>query len=285
MPYVDGWIVDRGDKGKRLSFSQLAETMRAYEFDYLIELKPSWRTAAAGFFAGIPNRIGTSRRFYSFLYSNWVNVHRKGSGVHQTDLELEILSPMGIEAKGVNPDLTLTESCREKARKLLGNENSPYVVIHPGSSGSAPNWPLMQYRALAERILLETDLQVVITGIDTGVTMADRCLDLQGRTDLEALAGIVAGARLFISGSTGPLHLADALGTPCISFFVSFPGVEPERWGPRRNVRNVLKPPQGACKCRNPFACRCLEQITPETAFRKAKEVLMFDESRMSKTT
>ncbi len=271
--YVDGWLVDDGGGGSRLSLSQLIEKIRTANYSHIIELKPSWRTALAGFLARAKNRIGTSRRLYSPLYNRIISVHRKDSGFHQTDLDLRLLKPLGIEVEGILPTLKVTENARQMAAGLLGPTDREYIVIHPGSFGSAPNWPVENYQRLAETILTETDYDVVITDrnkIDDGFA---GCLNISGKTDIETLAGVVKAAGLFVSGSTGSLHLADALNVRCVSFFLNRPDIGSVRWGPRRNMEGIITPADD-CRCRNLRGCRCLERISPFEAFKKIEGIL-----------
>jgi ADP-heptose:LPS heptosyltransferase len=266
--YVDDWIVDDNDKGKRLSVFELSHRIKEDGYDYIIELKPSWRTALAGALSGAGNRIGTSRRFYSPLYNRRVSVHRRGSGYHQTDLDLMLLKPLGIKIIGRFPRLDVTEWGLASAANLPEFAKNPYIVIHPGSAGSAPNWPIENYRKLADIILDETDYAVVITDKTNDPSGFDGCLNMAGKTDIETLAAVLKGARLFVSGSTGPLHLADAMGTKCISFFSNRSDIGPERWGPRRNLDGVIVP-EKPCRCKAADRCRCLESIAPREAFNK----------------
>jgi ADP-heptose:LPS heptosyltransferase len=274
IDYVDGWIIDETSRGSKLSLFQLAKIFRMGGFDILVELKPSWRTAVAGFLSGSPIRIGTSRRFYSIFYNRYVNLHRRASGRHQTDLDLAMLKPLGINNAGMLPSLQLGEICREKAKTLLTGVTNPYIVIHPGGGGSTTNWPLENYRQLAKMILQRTEYAVIITGYNDKIGEFENCLNLNGKTDIESLAGVLAGASLFISVGTGPLHLADALGTRCMAFFTNRAGIEPERWGPRRNMENILVSPNKTCRCADSRSCRCLEQISSESAFNRVESIL-----------
>jgi ADP-heptose:LPS heptosyltransferase len=273
VPYVDRWVAD-GDKAGRLGLIQLARVLKSSNFDCSLELKPTPRTAAAAFLAKVEIRIGTARRAYSVLYNRRVDVHRRGSGKHQGDLDLELLGPLGIASSGILPRLELTSAVAAKAKILVGAGIGRYIVIHPGSGGSAPNWPLDYYRRLAVMIIQSAGRRVVVTGNNDPLGKFDeRCLDLNGKTDMEGLAGVVAGADLFISGSTGPMHLADSLGTRCMPFFIRHSVIGPERWGPRRNMANVITPDQ-TCGCGSLNRCDCLRAITPEMAMEKLKSIL-----------
>lgn len=272
VSYVDDWLADDGAGGSGISLPQLVQKIRTADYSHIIELKPSWRTALAGFIAGTKNRIGTSRRLYSPFFNRAISVNRRGSGFHQTDLELRLLEPLGLEVQELLPTLEVTGNARQMAAELLGLADKEYIVIHPGSSGSAPNWPVENYQKLAELILVGTDYDVVITGHNRANDGFPGCLDIGGRTDIETLAGVVKSASLFVSGSTGPLHLADALDVRCVSFFLDRPDIGPVRWGPRRNIDNIMMPAD-ACHCRDLKNCGCLERISPFTAFKKIEEI------------
>jgi len=271
VPYVDGWLVDSNEN---LGRGRLAQMIKPFRFDCAVELKPSLRTATSSFLAGIKIRIGTSRRVYSLFYNRRVDVHRKGSGKHQTDLDLELLAPLGISVNGLLPRLEMTDGASAKGKTLVGAGAKRYIVIHPGSGGSAPNWPLEYYKKLAVMILETGDWGIVITGNDDPVGKFDEhCIDLNGKTDIEGLAGVLNGSKVFISGSTGPLHLADSLGVRCMSFFIRHDVVGPDRWGPSRNMNNVITP-DNQCKCANLNRCSCLQRISPETAMSRLKAIL-----------
>jgi heptosyltransferase-2 len=271
--YVDGWLIDENSRDGRLSLVELSKRIKSGKFDCLIELKPSWRTSAAGFFSGVKIRIGTSRRFYSFFYSHRLSVHRKESGYHQTDLELAHLRIFDFRELIEKPYLRETSDGLEKAKDLFDIDQRPFAIIHPGSGGSAPNWPLEHYRKLAVLIKENLDLEVVITNHMAGLKGFDGCVDLGGKTDLESLAGLISRAEVFISGSTGPLHLADALGVKCLSFFVDRPDIGPARWGPPHNMDNVIVPAE-KCRCADLRQCSCLEKVQPEEAFSRLKNLL-----------
>ena len=271
--YIDGWLIDEGADSGRMPVLKLKDKIKSEGFDCVIELKPSWRTAFAGFLAGTGIRIGTFRRVYSLFYNNRINIPRKSSGFHQTDLELKHLQPLGIESSGLNPHLTVTPKGKSEAIALLRLEGKSYIVIHPGSGGSSLNWPREKYLSLADMITSRTDYKVVITNHDNNIGEFKNCLNLGGKTDLETLGGVLHGARLFISGSTGPLHLADALGTTCVSLYPNRADIGPVRWGPRRNLEGVLMTADD-CRCGRADNCRCLEQVSAEDAYNKIETVL-----------
>ena len=132
-----------------------------------------------------------------------------------------------------------------------------YVVLHPGASVPAREWPV-QHCAHAVAALAAAGHRVLVTGSAseqhlTARVAGDSGVDLGGRTDLPALAAVLAGACVVIAGNTGPAHLAAAVGTPVVSLFA--PVVPAARWAPY-GVPTVLLGDQHA-PCRNTRARHC----------------------------
>jgi ADP-heptose:LPS heptosyltransferase len=132
-----------------------------------------------------------------------------------------------------------------------------YVVVHPGASVPAREWPA-QHCTQAVRALAAAGHRVVITGSAreqhlTAVVAGDIGTDLGGRTDLRTLAAVLDGACAVVAGNTGPAHLAAAVGTPVVSLFA--PVVPAARWAPY-GVPTVLLGDQHA-PCRDTRARHC----------------------------
>ena len=114
------------------------------------------------------------------------------------------------------------------------------VVVHPGAASASRRWPAHRFAAVAAWAAEEGE-PVVVTGSSAEAGLVE-CVrrgaglpaesSLAGRTDLVALASLVAHARLVVSGDTGVAHLASAFGTPSVVLFGPIP---PSRWGPPRN--------------------------------------------------
>lgn len=133
----------------------------------------------------------------------------------------------------------------------------PVVVLHPGAAVTARRWPREHFTRAAE-LLAARGYRVVVTG-DAGereltAAVAGRCgHDLGGRTSLQELAGVFAGAAAVVVGNTAAAHLAAAVGTPVVSLFA--PVVPALRWRPYR-VPHVLLGDQAA-PCRDTRARTC----------------------------
>ncbi|HXF71209.1 MAG TPA: glycosyltransferase family 9 protein [Actinomycetota bacterium] len=149
---------------------------------------------------------------------------------------LELAAALGAPAGGTHLEIPVLPGDHERLTAALGGERlDAYVVLHPGAADPARRWSPEGFAAVGDR--LGPDLRVVITGTDDerGVARAVAeamdapALDLSGRTDLDALVALVAGARLVVANDTGVSHLADALGVPSV---VVFTASDPARWAP-----------------------------------------------------
>jgi ADP-heptose:LPS heptosyltransferase len=98
------------------------------------------------------------------------------------------------------------------------------TIIHPGAKSPSRRWPATRYAAVA-RALAEDGHHVVVTGSAGERDIAARVVlgaglparaNLAGRTGVGELAGLVAHARLVISGDTGIARLATAYRTPSV---------------------------------------------------------------------
>ena len=132
-----------------------------------------------------------------------------------------------------------------------------YVVVHPGASVPAREWP-PRHCTRAVRALVAAGHRVVVTGSIreqhlTALVAGDVGIDLGGCTDLRTLAAVLDGACAVVAGNTGPAHLAAAVGTPVVSLFA--PVVPAARWAPY-GVPTVLLGDQHA-PCRDTRARHC----------------------------
>lgn len=133
----------------------------------------------------------------------------------------------------------------------------PYVVLHPGTSVPARAWPVERFARTA-RLLVRAGWEVVVTGSAAEIELCARAAggaasSLAGRTPLDLLAGVLAGASAVVVGNTGPAHLAASVGTPVVSLYA--PTVPAVRWAPYR-VPHVLLGDQHAA-CRDTRATHC----------------------------
>jgi len=243
-PDVDFVLVDI--EAKHSGLKQLWPLVRQLRgrFDVAVVVHPTLRLAAALCLSGVPVRVGTAYRAYSFLFNCRVPQRRRGRPVHEAVLNLELLRPLDVAIPEQVPPLrwVARDAELEAVRTLLAKHDligRRWVVIHPGSSGSALNWQAEQYGELGKR-LAGTGLKVVLTGTARERELVERvrhqigggAVDLAGALSLGELAVLLQETNLFVGGSTGPTHLAAMLGTPTLALYAPLVSQRLERWRP-----------------------------------------------------
>ncbi|MBZ0264232.1 glycosyltransferase family 9 protein [bacterium] len=263
---------------------ELPSLLRTYNYGAAIAVRPEWGIAAALFRTRIPVRIGTARRAYSPLFTHRVKIRRRYGGRHEAEYNFDLLKPFGIKGTPPHPKLYLTETETEFAREMLQNlgitAQDRFVVIHPGSRGSAPNLPYSVYAEVTK--LLSKEYPVLLTGSAEEVRPLVDLLskkaagsilkdihNLAGTTTLRELMALLSLAEMVIASSTGPLHLASALGTKVISYYGLPPEVSAKRWRPWVNEKQyrILEPTVSACSTKCKGNCGrdgCLSSISAE---------------------
>lgn len=236
---VDGILIDRGQ-----STAELVQTIKEEKFEAAIVALPRFRVSWTLWRARIPRRIGPASKWYSVFFTDRVWQHRSAGEKHEADFNLDLLAPLGMTTTKRYPTkLILAPEEKQKARQALEGHRisfkKPVVVLHPGSGGSSARWPLRSFIELGDR-LQEAGCDVVVTsgpGEDYQYPMIDQMRRIPvfiagGSVNLREFAGILASADLVVTNSTGPLHMAVALGIPTVSVFSPVTTCHPNRWGP-----------------------------------------------------
>lgn len=166
-----------------------------------------------------------------------------------------------------------------------------YAVVHPGSGtySLARRWPSDYFAELARLLHEIHGLRIVLVGTWEERAVAETvasgsgnaAINIAGETNLPALAGVLAGARLFVGNDGGVAQLAQAVSTPSI---VIFGPTSPATWYvPSPNSRAIRR--DIACspcvyhhfELGTPEGCstrECLLDLSPRMVARQAEELL-----------
>jgi ADP-heptose:LPS heptosyltransferase len=254
-----------------------AEQLKSIEVAILVF--PELR--AARLVSGIPLRIATASRLNSWLYANKrVFFSRKKSSLHEAQLNFKLFKPL----KPFLPDRVQIDQIPALYGLKAPNygfefpQNKSRIVLHPKSLGSAKDWPLEHYLKLAK--LLEPQSALYITGTaKEGAAIRAQCpqlfdhaQDLTGKLSLKELIGFLSQIDVLVACSTGPLHIAAALGVGALGLFSSVRPIHPARWQPLGKKTSVLVP--HVCPHKSPKSCDCLKNIEPERVFQEILKLL-----------
>ena len=255
--------------------SKLSHELRELKFDAALLFYPSAKLAFAIAKSGIPVRIGTGFRWYSFLLTERIFEHRKDCQKHEAEYNLSLLDSL-ISDKNIHPQYEFKEwipgSWWEDFSTLLNSKD--YVIVHPGYGASAPNLNNEQYKLIIRLLLEKTDWTVLLTGIAREEHLVheiavdfpqERVKSVVGRFSLAEFFSVIRKASLLISSSTGPLHMANASNTPVLGFFCPAKPHTPDRWGPYNQKQWAVTPELDwpvVCKLKYCPHGGCLQQLS-----------------------
>ncbi|NQU04683.1 MAG: glycosyltransferase family 9 protein [Calditrichaeota bacterium] len=275
-------IIEGDDQGSIDVFDQI----KSLNIQTVFCLRPTFSNAITLKKAGIPVRIGTGRRLYSPLFTHRVNITRKHSDRHEADLNLDMLAACEIDNESKFHEILIPDDATLAVEELLSQHDvsidKRLVVIHPGSGGSAADWHPKYFKELADKLSGSHNVCIAVTGSDAEMQTCeqvahDKHINLYGKTELLMLSALLRKAVLVISNSTGPLHLAVALGRRVLGLYPPLKGCLPERWGPYGHPDWALMPDLPLCEKCKPgsfSSCFCMEQLTPDFVYEHAMKAL-----------
>ncbi|MGY3089309.1 heptosyltransferase-3 [Hymenobacter sp. UYAg731] len=277
-PWVDDFL-DLDELLKEPETAQL-ETLRAYAAAAIIHVFPNKTLARLARKAKISMRIGTRNRWQHWLTCNHlVALSRRHSPLHEAQLNVKLLEPLGdtstptIEEVAQLVRLHATEPLAPQFQQLLQQRQPGQlnVILHPRSRGSAREWGLDNFTQLA-RLLHRAGHRVFISGTAAeGEELAAwlrenatfLAADLTGQLSLPQFIAFIAAADGLVAGSTGPLHLAAALGRHALGLYPPIRPMHPGRWAPLGLHAEFMVFDRPNCDdCRQqPAACTCIRAI------------------------
>jgi ADP-heptose:LPS heptosyltransferase len=216
-PYFDAVAVDaKPDLWSVPGIMRLRRQLRG--FDMVYDLQTSGRSKRYFALAGRPPWSGITKG------CAYPDTNPERGKIHTRERLEGQLRAAGISAVPA-PDLSWLAADISRF-----NLPARYTVLVPGA---APHRPEKRLPAEKFREAAALAMQVVVVGTKGEAELAQVIggTDLTGQTNFFELASIFRGAQLAIGNDTGPMHLAAALGTPCISLFSA--ASDPVRAAPR----------------------------------------------------
>jgi ADP-heptose:LPS heptosyltransferase len=161
------------------------------------------------------------------------------------------------------------------------DRSSDFAVVNTGAGWYSRVWPAERYGAIASHLGEEHGLPTVVVWAGPSErAWAHETVELSGGhavlappTSLGELAELLRQARLYIGSDTGPMHLASAVGTPCVALFGT---TRPQISGPYGSQHVCVQEyyQAGTCRQRRKGANDAMRAIQVE-AVRKACDRLL----------
>lgn len=256
--------------------TEQAAFLKSLNADVIIHVYPRKSISKAAKDAGVPMRIGTRNRVYHWTTCNrLVTLSRKNSGIHEALLNMVLLKPLGIDATLKEDELFSLFSFDkipelETEFKNFIQPGKINLILHPKSHGSAREWSLEHFEELIKSLPAE-QFQLFITGGEREKEMLEYWVkdlpphvkDVTGRFTLPELIAFIQRCDGVIAASTGPLHIAAALGKFALGLYPPIQPMDPSRWAPIGKRATYLVVDKKCDECRLvPEDCHCMNEIT-----------------------
>ncbi len=219
----------------------LARRLRQGRFDVAIDPQGLIKSGILAAATRAPLRIGfpggLCREPLSALFTNR-RVRPPAAARHVVDQSLALLGPLGIAEPVRAFQLPVDAGAEAAIDEMFAaaglKPHDRVVVLNPGAGRADKRWPAQRFRSLAARLAAEPATHVLVVW-GPGEASAARAIAgpsggrvvLAPPTDVHHLVSVLRRASVLVAADTGPLHLAAALGTPCVGLY-----------GPTRAERN-----------------------------------------------
>ncbi|AWH36072.1 lipopolysaccharide heptosyltransferase family protein [Stenotrophomonas sp. ZAC14D1_NAIMI4_6] len=213
-------------------------------FEALLQMQVAFRANLLSAFIPAERRIGYDRSRSKDLHGLFINERIPDRpGIHVLDAIGSFCEPLGLRQTDVSWDLAVPPSAYEWAAAQWPEDGRPVLMISPCSSHVMRNWYADRYAAVANHASAR-GWQVVLCGGRSELerSMADAiltqlttpALDLVGRDTLKQLPALLARANLVMTPDSGPMHIANAMGTKVLGLHAAS---NPHRSGPYSDRR------------------------------------------------
>ena len=223
-----------------LEVMRLRDRLQSERFTTVIDPQSLSKSSSAGWLSGCKERIGLSapagREIAPLL--NTINVPVKEDS-HVVDRFLALLRPLGIDRPDINFRVPVHAAAHEKMQTFIQQNHlsDGFIVINPGAGWKSRQWSIERYGQVASELHQQFGLRTVVPWYGELELQWARDVSSHSRKaaliaeplDLFGLSALMHHARLFIGSDCGPMHLAAAVGTPCVSLHGT---TRPENSGP-----------------------------------------------------
>lgn len=221
----------------------LRKQLRAFRPDVTIDMQGLLKSGVATWLSGAPLRIGPARP--AAREQSWLAYNRrvKTTAAHVVDRHCELLTTLDVPRTNPAFDMPHWPVSRLRMQQWLATLRLPNrpVILNPGAGWASKRWPVERFAATARSLQRRLGQPcLIVWGGAAEQADAERIAAesfgaaiVAPATSLQDLGELCRLARLFISADTGPLHLAAAVGTPCVGLFGPVPGSRNGPYGPQ----------------------------------------------------
>jgi heptosyltransferase-2 len=260
-PHVDRLLVRPAHQARwgDLSFIRM---LRRQDYDAALLLPNSFRAALSAWLTRAPMRVGYATDGRGFLLTH-IAPPADGQTLHQVEAYLRLLAPLHIPIVERTPALVPTTTAAVKADQLWTThglqEGERVIGMCPGAAfGPAKRWWPERFASLADRLITELGMRVILLGAPDEVPLVERirslmaqpAVSLAGQDTLSSFTALAARCAVLVTNDSGSMHIASAVGTPVVAVFGP---TDARRTAPPRSRATILRRDLPCAPCFRPI--------------------------------
>ena len=288
-PHLDEIIIfDEKDRHKgMLSRLDFVKLIKSKKFDMVFLLHRSLTRALICRLAGIPKRIGYYTKKRGFLLTKKITMPKIDT-IHRIDFYLNIIEKAGLKVEDRYTEFFINHEDENAVVDFLKKnhlrEDDFIAVLNPGGNWGPKRWPKEYWGELADMLVTAFKAKIILSGSQNDLNLANQIKKIMkeepvitcGVLNLKQLAALAKRSDLFITGDTGPLHIANAIGAKRI--IALFGPTSPSLTGPFPVKNTIVIQKDVNCKipcykvnCKDN---RCMKAIISKDVLAEAKKIL-----------
>jgi heptosyltransferase I len=242
MPDIQFIVFDK--HAGRAGYRAVRDKLAGQRFSALLHMQVALRSNLLSLSVKAPLRIGYDRARSKDLHGLFVNCRipaRRGD--HVLDAMASFLEPLGLKQAAVSWNIPIPDEAQAFAHRYL-RDDTPTLLVSPVSSHRLRNWRPERYAAVMDHAALTLGWRVVLSGGPSAferefgnailARTKTRPLDLIGKDTLKQALALLQRATLVLCPDSGPMHMANAVGTPVLGLHAAS---NPARSGPYSDRR------------------------------------------------
>jgi lipopolysaccharide heptosyltransferase I len=258
----------------RPGYLNAISVMRSRGYDVAFDLQGLIKSASAARLSGARRVIGFEKNGLREPVAAWFYTESAPvpEGAHVIQKNLSALTLVGVTSTAIAFPFRVPAS--RVAEEVAAAVQGRFALINPGAGWPNKRWSADRFGLLAKRIHDRFAMPAYVLWGRGEAALADSVVAASGgaatrspETSLGDLLALCRRAALMVSGDTGPLHLAAAMGTPIVGLYGP---TWSERNGPW-NPADVAVSRASACVCHHKRQCRkdvmCLNDVTVDEVF------------------
>lgn len=260
---------------------RFANVLRRRRFDLVVDLQGLLRTGLMTAATGAPVRVGfaNAREGARHFYTHRVAVR---DDAHAVDRYWEVAKFLGAGDRPKRFVLPVRADELAAVDAEFVGLPRPWVAVAAGARWVTKRWPTEHFAALANRAFASFGGTVVLVGAPDDTALSREVSaklhgpfrDLTGKTPLPRLVAVLARADVVVANDTGPLHVAAALGRPCVAPYTC---TQAARHGPYTSPGGGVEtsvPCGGSYLRQCPRGTVCFADLTPDRLWPPLAKVL-----------